>query len=645
MDLHDTCWIKKYKEADIDAFYLKKGGVIAETLSDEVKLLLKARPAAAKDAKLVFKLSATAAKEAFTITHKNGIIRVTSGDEAGLLYGFYELLRRLHDKCDLNTRQAPANAIRMLDHWDNLDGTIERGYAGPSIFFEDGAFKTANDRVYDYARLLASVGINAVAINNVNVRRKEARLITRPLLDGVKEVAETFGRFGIKLFISINFASPIILGGLTTADPRSKAVIKWWKDTANDIFNEIPGFGGFVIKADSEGEPGPFAYGRDHADGANCIAGALLPHNALLIWRCFVYNCNQDWRDRKTDRARAAYDTFAPLDGKFLDNVALQVKNGPVDFQVREPASQLFGAIPNTNVILEFQVTQEYTGQQQHICYLAPMWKEILDFNTYSPSGKTKAAPILEIIGAKERNGVTGVSNIGSDYNWTGHKLAQANLYAFGRLCWAPNLTSEEILSQWIRQTFSLDVADEEILFNIMINSREVYEKYTAPLGVGWMVKPGHHYGPDVDGYEYDHWGTYHFADRNGIGVDRTGKTGTGFAITYFEPNASMYDNIGTCPDNLLLFFHHVPYAHILKSGKTVIQHIYDTHFEGYEDVLKMVSEWKKLAGKINDREYLNVLSRLEEQENCAKQWRDQINTYFYRKSGIPDENGRMIYP
>jgi len=643
MGLYDICWLKTVK--GVESYYLEPKDLITQTLDEEAKFFFGAAPAKREDARLVFELNTNCRETtgSFAIKRESEKIYIRSSNPEGLLYGFYELLRRLSCGSAPDTESSPANRIRMLNHWDNLDGTVERGYAGNSIFFEDGAFRAADERINDYARLLASVGINAVAINNVNVRKKEAGLLTKPLLDGVKNTASVFARFGIKLFLSINFASPTILSDLSGADPLNNDVRQWWKDAVNEIFAEIPNFGGFLIKADSEGEPGPFAYGRDHADGANCIAEALAPHNALLIWRCFVYNCHQDWRDRKTDRARAAYDTFKPLDGKFLDNVALQIKNGPVDFQIREPASPLFGALPNTNALLEFQITQEYTGQQKHICYLVPMWKEILDFNTYAPEYNTKSAPLSEIVGGKERNGITGVANIGMDFNWTGHKLAQANLYGFGRLCWNPALSSEEILTQWIRQTFDLDEKDEKILFDIMLDTRKIYEQYTAPLGVGWMVRPSHHYGPDVDGYEYDRWGTYHFADRNGIGVDRTTE-GSGYAKTYFEPNVSMYGVSKTCPDELLLFFHHVPYTYVLQSGKTVIQHIYDTHFEGCERVAAMLAEWKKLEGKISDKDYVNVLSRLEEQRQSAIEWRDQINTYFFRKSGVTDEKGREIY-
>lgn len=647
MKRYDMCWLKK--ASGFKTFFAEGSGLVADTVRGEAGLFFDAQKSDVGDAQLVLKLDEAMSGDigAFAIKSENEKVYVRSGDETGLLYGLYELLRRLH--CggnDLDTVSRPQNFIRMLDHWDNFDGTIERGYSGHSLFYEGGEFRGDFERITDYARLLASVGINAVSVNNVNVKKKETGFLKKPYLDNIKDIADIFERFGIKLFLSVNFASPVVLGGLKTADPLDDGVIKWWRETVSEIYKVIPGFGGFVVKADSEGEPGPFTYERDHAEGANLLAGALAPHNGFLIWRCFVYNCRQDWRDRKTDRARAAFDNFKPLDGKFMDNVALQIKNGPMDFQIREPVSPLLGAMPLTNEIAEFQVTQEYTGQQKHVCYLVPLWKETLDFNTYSKESESygQNAPVTEIVGKRKNNGIAAVSNVGIDYNWTGHKLAQANLYGFGRLCWDPGLSSEEILIEWIRQTFDLSQEDENILFGIMADSRLVYENYTSPLGVGWMVKPNHHYGPDVDGYEYDRWGTYHFADRDGIGVDRSDKTGTGYAVLYNEPNASTYNNLESCPDELLLFFHHVPYTHVLKSGKTVIQHIYDTHFKGYEQVLEIISEWKKLEGKIDGEDYDNVLSRLGEQERCAREWRDQVNTYFFRKSGIADKNGRTIY-
>lgn len=582
-----------------------------------------------------------------SMNDKRQILLIGKTDK-GTLYATYHFLKilQLEESIDqLEIVEEPKNQLRMINHWDNMDGSIERGYAGNSIFFQDYDFVEDLTRVKDYARLLSSIGINAISINNVNVWDVETKLITKKYLPKVKKISDLFQAYGITTYLSINYASPMELGNLPTADPLSNEVEKWWIQKVEEIYKIIPDFGGFVVKADSEGRPGPFTYGRGHVEGANVLARALKPFNGKLIWRCFVYNHLQDWRDRKTDRARAAYDTFQPLDGQFLDNVILQIKNGPMDFQVREPVSPLFGALQKTNQVLELQITQEYTGQQKDVCYLIPQWKEVLDFDTYAKGeGSTVKAIVNGSLFGNQYGGMVGVSNIGDDINWTGHTLAQANFYGFGRLSWNPELSTEEITEEWIRLTFGHDPDVIKVLKYILLNSWKTYENYTAPLGVGWMVNPDHHYGPNVDGYEYSKWGTYHFADRDGIGVDRTIETGTGYAGQYFEPNRTMYNSLKDCPDELLLFFHHVPYTHQLRSGETVIQHIYNTHFQGVEEVKKFIEKWDQLKGKMENWIFENVKNRLQLQLENAIEWRDRINTYFYRKSGIPDEKGRVIY-
>lgn len=576
------------------------------------------------------------------------VLRLTGGGDVGVLYGAFHLLRLLacgQDAARIHVEESPRTQLRMINHWDNADGSIERGYAGRSIFYCDGQIVEDLTRIKAYARLLGSVGINSVSINNVNVHEIETGFITAEKLPAIARIADVFRAYGVRLYLSINFAAPMSIGGLSTADPLDEAVRSWWSDTAKVIYDFIPDFGGFVVKADSEHRPGPFSYGRNHADGANMLAEALEPYGGLVIWRCFVYNCMQDWRDRSTDRARAAYDHFKPLDGSFRENVILQVKNGPMDFQVREPVSPLFGGMSQTNQIMEFQITQEYTGQQRHLCYLVPQWKEVLDFDTYASGAGSTVQRIVDgsLFGTKY-NGYAAVSNIGDDENWTGHTLAQANLYGYGRLIWNPSLSAEAIAEEWIRCTFGSDEQVREVVLDMLMNSWRIYESYTSPLGVGWMITPNHHYGPDVDGYEYSRWGTYHFADRDGIGVDRTIETGTGYAGQYFEPNVKLYNQLDSCPDELLLFFHHVPYTYVLKSGRTVIQHIYDTHFEGAEEAERLRERWAELEGKIDPARFEQVLGRQSEQAEHAKHWRDVINTYFYRKSGIPDREGRTIY-
>lgn len=580
-------------------------------------------------------------EEGFTCAREGGTTTVTASGGRGLLYGLFHVVR-LGDDAFRGERarevHRPALALRMLDHWDNVAvhpvmGQVERGYAGGSLFWRDGSARGELDRVRAYGRLLAACGINAVSVNNVNVHAAEARLLT----DRIGEVADIAGAlrpYGIRTHLSVSFAAPVTLGGLPTADPLDGAVRDWWAGATRRVYEAIPDFGGYVVKADSEGQPGPFAYGRSHAEGANLLAAALEPFGGTVHWRAFVYDHRQDWRDRTTDRARAAYDHFVPLDGEFAEHAVLQVKHGPMDFQVREPVSPLIGAMPRTRLAVELQATQEYTGQQRHVCWLGPMWSEVLRFRHEHDQS----------VGELARGGLVAVSNAGGDPFWTGHPLAQANLYTFGRLAWRPDAEPRAVLDEWIGLSFPdapPQLADG--LHAVLDGSWRTYEKYTAPLGVGFMVQPGHHYGPSVDGYEYSPWGTYHFADRDGIGVDRSVATGTGYAGQYPKPWAELYESPDTCPDELLLFFHHVPYGHVLKSGKTVIQHIYDTHFEGVEEVEEARSVWALLAGLVDPARHARVAERYEEQLRGAREWRDQVNSYFFRKSGVPDGRGRRI--
>lgn len=584
--------------------------------------------------------------EGYHVYEKNGGVVIAAADSNGSLYGAFELIRQMQlgkPLKGMDIRKEPVMPLRMLNHWDNMDGSIERGYSGNSFFFDNNEI-IVDARIVTYARLLASVGINGTVINNVNVKDSATWLITDRYFEKLRELSEVLRNYGIKLFLSLNYAAPIELGELDSADPQSEEVRNWWKSKMKEVYENIPNLGGFLIKADSEGRPGPFTYGRTHADGANMLAEAVEPYGGLIIWRCFVYNCKQDWRDKKTDRARSGYDNFIGLDGTFRQNVILQIKNGPMDFQVREPVQPLFGGLTHTNQMLEVQVAQEYTGQQRHVCYLIPMIKEVLDFPTYVAESDDK---VVNIVSGKTfgqtKCGMAAVANTGNDENWTGHDLAAANLYGFGRLAFEPEASAKNLALEWIELTYGEDEKIQQVLLFILMNSWRAYEMYTSPLGIGWMVNPSYHYGPNVDGYEYDRWGTYHRADHLGIGVDRSHK-GTGYAKLYREPNASMYDNMDSCPDELLLFFHHVPYTHCLKSGKTVIQHIYDTHFEGVELVDEMVTQFETLEGRLPDNVYKRMLERFLHQKEHSREWRDQINTYFYRKTGIDDEKGRTIY-
>ncbi len=574
--------------------------------------------------------------------------RIIGKTERALLYGTFRFLHlyRLSEDKSINVTEVPKNPLRMLNHWDNMDGSIERGYSGNSFFYENDRI-ILNERTWDYARILCSLGYNGVVINNVNVKQAACDLINDRFIDEVRKLSDLFESYGVTLYLSLNYASPIDDPDVGSADPLDPKVIAWWEKKMAYVYGKIPNFGGFLVKADSEGRPGPFTYGRNQADGANMLARAIKPYGGIIIWRCFVYNCQQDWRDLKTDRARSAYDYFKDLDGEFDDNVILQIKNGPMDFQIREPVSPLFGGMQKTNQMIEFQIAQEYTGQQRHVCYLIPWFKEVLSFETYAPDVQDNGSTVEDIVSGRSYDrpyaGMCAVTNTGNDENWTGHDLAAANLYGFGRLSFDPSLSSEEIAEEWIRLTFG---DDEKVIGNItkiLMMSWPAYEKYSAPLGIGWMVSPNFHYGPDPDGYEYSRWGTYHKADHLGIGVERSTE-GTGYASLYNEPLASQYEKSETTPEELLLFFHHMPYDHVLSSGKTILQHIYDTHFEGAEDAEEMARLWDELEGRIDEDAFKRAQKRFEHQTAHSKEWRDVINSYFYRKTLIPDEKGRPLY-
>lgn len=600
-----------------------------------------------KDAEVLIVLDDKLPPESYA--YDSGTLKLTVADERGAVYGAFHILReqKIHGGTSPSFGPCiPDNPFRMLDHWDNMDGSIERGYAGLSFFFKDGRILNG-DRIRDYARLVASVGINAVVINNVNVKGDATWLISDRYYRDLSELSNTLSLYGIRLFLSLNYAACMDIGGLDNADPLNPGVISWWKERMKEVFENIPNLGGFLVKADSEGRPGPFTYQRTQADGANMLAEAVREYGGTIIWRCFVYNCMQDWRDRKTDRARAGYDNFIGTDGDYADNVILQIKNGPMDFQIREPVSPLFGGLKKTNMMLEVQIAQEYTGQQIDVCYLIPLFKEVLGYHTEAPDAEGDT--VAEIIAAKAKghrvtpgmSGIAAVSNMGDDQNWTGSDLAQANLYGFGRLAFDTSLSAEQIAREFLAQIWPGKA--EEVLLPILLTSRATYEKYTAPLGIGWMVRPATHYGPSVDGYEYDRWGTYHRADHLGVGVDRT-DAGTGYAAQHGPIWKKIYEDTAACPEELLLFFHRILYTDRLQSGKTLIQHIYDTHFEGVSEVEANMESIRSLEGILPEKIYGRIMERMERQLYNAKEWRDQVNSYFFRKSGIPDEQGRMIY-
>jgi alpha-glucuronidase len=569
---------------------------------------------------------------------------ITARNDRGVLYGVFAFLSKIaraESLQSLNEVQVPANTIRMVDQWDNLDGTIERGYAGASLFFEDGQVRQDLSLAAEYARLLASVEINACAINNVNAN---PRLLEKDFLPQLRRVAEAFRPWGVRSALSVDVSSPKAIGGLPTFDPLVPRVAAWWQQTVDALYAEIPDFAGFVVKADSEGRAGPASYGRTPADAANVIARALKPHGGLLFYRSFVYDHHLDWRNPKNDRARAAYDIFHPLDGQFADNVVIQIKHGPVDFQVREPVSPLLGGLEKTNEAIELQITQEYTGQQRHLCYLLPMWKEVLDFDMRNAGQST---PVRDLVSGKTYRrpygGFVGVANVGMDANWLAHPLAMANLYGFGRLAWDPTLSAQTITEEWTRLTFGNDAMTVSSIDAMLLSSWNIYESYTGPLGAGTLTDIlGSHYGPGVESSERNGWGQWHRADQAGIGMDRTVATGTGYVAQYSPGVAKQYESAETTPDELLLFFHHVPYSYKLHSGKTVIQHIYDSHYDGASRAAALVTQWQSLKGRVDQQRYEDVWRRLEYQAGHAIVWRDAICNWFARTSGVPDERGRV---
>ena len=547
---------------------------------------------------------------------------ITGGDTS-VLYGAYAYLMAAAagEKAPEGV-QKPFYRLRILNCWDNADGSVERGYSGRSLWFEGGGFRWEPRRIRQLGRMLASAGINVLCVNNVNVREDAARLLEDKLPDLAK-LADAFRPFGVRLMVSIEFSRPLA-HGVGTADPLDANVQAWWRERADAVWAAIPDLAGFLVKADSEHRPGPFTYGRSHSEGANMLARAIAPHGGALVWRAFVYNCRQDWRDTTTDRPKAAYETYAPLDGQFDDNVILQVKNGPFDFQVREPVSPTLYAMPNTNLAVEVQLAQEYTGQQIDLYAMNPMWREL-----------TAALP------PEKAAAVAAVSNLGRDDNYTGHPFAAANLYGYGRWAWDPWVEPEAVLRRWARLTYRLPRAQEDALVEMLMQSRGVYEKYTANLGLGWLVNPHNHYGPNPSGYEYDLWGTYHKANRDAVGIDRTAR-GTGYLLQYPEELRAQYATPEDCPDNLKLFFHRLRYDYVMADGRTLIQRLYDDHFEGCAGAEAMGETLKTLDLPEPDR--TEAAERMAGQIKNAREWRDVLNTFFHRLSGAEDAKGRKIY-
>ena len=546
--------------------------------------------------------------DGFTISGTDNQLVITARHDIGLLYGAYEALRLQATETPVKEQsQQPKFKLRLLNHWDNLDGSIERGYAGESIF---EWFHLNEELIREYARANASIGINGSVLNNVNASPK---MLTKEYLKEVKKIADILRPYGIRVYLSINFATPMALGDTKTADPKDNSVRRWWRNKAREIYRMIPDFGGFLVKANSEGQPGPGDYHRSHADGANMLADALAPYKGIVMWRCFVYGANH----KGEDRVKQAVSEFQPLDGKFRKNVILQTKNGPLDFQPREPYSPVFDQIRETPNMVELQITQEYLGQSKHLVYLAPMWKEF--FQYIEPDWLA---------------GIAGVANIGKDANWCGHHFSQANWYAFGRLAWNPELTSEQIAREWLEQTFSTDENFVFLMSTVMEESREACVSYMMPLGLHHIFKFDHHYGPEPDGFKKEYpieWCPvyYHQADKDGVGFNRS-STGTNAVGQYREPYASQYDKLETCPENLLLWFHHLPWDYKMKDGSTLWESLQYHYNQGVIMTETYQNLWhNKMKAYVDEQRWREVDERLKIQVENAREWRDVCLGYF----------------
>ena len=562
------------------------------------------------------------------------VLVIAANRDVGVLYGAFALLRLLQTHASLHgldVTSAPRIRLRMLDHWDNLNRTIERGYAGASLWAWDSLPDHLVPRYTDYARADASLGINGAVLTNVNA---DPRILTGPYLAKVAALAGVFRPYGIRVYLPVRFSAPVDIGGLKTADPLDSTVAAWWRTEADSIYRLIPDFGGFLVKANSEGEPGPQDYGRSHADGANVLAAALAPHGGVVIWRAFVYN-----NGVPTDRVKQAYNEFVPLDGRFLPNVLIQVKNGPLDFQPREPFHPLFGAMPRTPLMAELQLTKEYLGQDTHLAYLGTMWQEVLDADTYAKGpGSTVARVVDGSLFGYTTTGIAGVANVGTDSNWCGSIFNQANWYAYGRLAWDPSLSAAAIADEWIRMTFSNDAAVVAPVKAMMLASREAVVNYMTPLGLAHQMAEGHHYGPGpwVSGGRRDWMSVYYNrADTLGLGFDRT-PAGSDAVVQYFPPLRQRFASRDSVPEDLLLWFHHVGWSERLRSGRTLWEELFRHYQMGIDTAAWMERTWAALAGRVDVERFDSVRTYLRIQAAEARWWRDASVLYWQTFSHLP---------
>lgn len=598
-----------------------KKSVVVTTATNELKQYW-------KGGQVILSLTGKSTDDTYSISNDNGVVTVSSSTENGLLYGAYTLLRlQQTGEAVMTMSDSPTSNLRILNHWDNPNGTVERGFSGKSIFWKEGGMADL-EIVKEYGRACASVGINATVLNNVNA--KPLMLDAKKLAE-TKRIADALRPYGIRVFLSINFATPKVIGGLETADPLDKKVVEWWNKKCVEIYKMIPDFGGFLVKANSEGEPGPMDYGRNHADGANMLADALnvgfkaVKHSAntpkpIVMWRAFVYS------PKGTDRASQAYDEFMPLDGQFRENVIIQVKNGPIDFQPREPVSPLFFSLEKTPVMPEFQITQEYTGESIHTCFLASMWKEFFDV-------------VKKHARVKKYDAVAGVANVGDMRNWCGSDMTQVNWYAFGRMAWNDAITPQQIADEWLKMTYTTDKAFVEPMTEVLMESREAVVRYMMPLGLHHIFAGGHHYGPepwcDPKGWRED-WKPkyYHKADKAGIGFDRT-MNGSQNVRQYPDALFNIYNKVDECPEQLLLWFHHVPWNHKMHNGETLWEALCHTYDQGVRQAEAFARIWNQMKPYVDAERFEAQKLNFDRQAKDAWWWRDACLLYFQQFSGM----------
>ncbi len=645
---NDKSWIKKVNYLKLFKYiYLSKNN---KFIKEEIIFFINKKNINfvknINKANLIFIINNIYKNEEYIIKYTNFKMYIFSKNNTGFLYALFHLFKLIKLNLiikgkDFFIREIPSSLIRMIHHLDNVNGSIDKCYSGNSIFFLRNSVHYNLNRIKFYCKLLSSIKINYICINNSNVDLSSTYLITSKWLIQLYQLYNIFYKYNIKMFISINYKSPIIIGNLNTFDPLNKKVIKWWKNRIKKIYKYIPYLGGFVIETDNKYLDGPSYYKRNHAESSKLIANILKYFNGILFWKCSIYS-EQNWKNNNKDIACDIYNYYNKLNGLFLNNVILLIKSGPIGYQVREPVSPLLGSMNLTSQVLELQINQEYTGQNIDICWLPMQWKYIFNFDTFIYN---KKSTIKKLISGKLNNikyyGINVISNIGDNYNWTGNYLSQLNLFSYGKISWNININLNNLINEWIKLSIN---NNNKVLINIkkiILNSWKNYELYTSPLGTGFMVNPKNKYESDIDGYEYNNYGgNYHYANRKNIGNNRT------FYINQYKLyNKKKFNDINRCPVELILFFHKIPYNFFLKKfNKTLIQYIYDTHFKGVNNIKVWINLWNKLKFLINKKIFLHVKNKLIKQYINASNWCNKINTYFFRKSGINDIYKRKIY-